>query len=268
MKIAIAALVPHSPLLIPEIAKENYRLITKTALAYEKLAEEITACEPETIVVISPHVKNPEKNFFINSQPELITDFSDLGFLAKGRQFENNLKLVQAIKEQMRPVFPIQLLSAEKLDYASSIPLQILTKDLANPKIIQLSYSNGNLEEQLNFGRALGKILKNWPEKIAVIASGDLSHRLKKTSPAGYSPKGAKFDNKLIEYLNSEAPTENILKFDENLVKNASECGLKSVIMTLGILEGNETKIEAQGLAYQTELGIGYLTMRLTTENL
>lgn len=263
MKISFAALVPHSPLLIPEIAKDNYRLISKTTAAYEKLAEELTVINPETIIVITPHAKNTSKHFSFNSNPELSTDFSELGFLANGRKFKNDLILLQLFKEKLRPEFPLQFLSSEKLDYASSIPLQILANNLSSPKIIQLSYSSGNLEDHILFGKALGTILKDYPKKIAIIASGDLSHRLKKNSPAGYSPKGARFDNKLIEYLNSEEPIENILKIDENLIKNASECGLKSVVLALGILSGTENTISAQGLAYQTELGIGYLTMRL-----
>ncbi|MCX6795343.1 MAG: class III extradiol dioxygenase subunit B-like domain-containing protein [Candidatus Falkowbacteria bacterium] len=268
MKIQFAALVPHSPLLIPEIAKDNYRLIAKTTAAYEKLGSELELLQPETIIIITPHAKTPGKNFYFNSSLELEANFSELGFLANGKKFPNNPALLQSFKEKLRPEFPIQLLSTEKLDYASSIPLTLLTGSLGSPKIIQLSYSSGSLEEQLLFGRAIGKIIKDSAEKVAIIASGDLSHRLKKTSPAGYSPKGAKFDNKLIEYLNSEAPAENILKLDENLVKNAAECGLKSVTLAIGILEGAETEIKVQGLAYQTELGIGYLTMRLTAENL
>ncbi|MFZ4648049.1 MAG: AmmeMemoRadiSam system protein B [Patescibacteria group bacterium] len=268
MKTLFAALVPHSPLLIPEIAKDNYRLISKTTAAYEKLSTELKAIQPEIIIIITPHAKSVTKNFSFNSSPEMAIDFSELGFLANGRKFKNDLDLLQKFKEKLRPDFPIQFLSSEKLDYASSIPLHILARDLANPKIIQLSYSSGSLKEQISFGQAIGQIIKDGETKIAVIASGDLSHRLKKTSPAGYSPKGAKFDNKLIEYLNSEKPTENILTIDENLIKNASECGLKSIAIALGILEGSETKIEVQGLSYQTELGIGYLTMRLTSENL
>ena len=268
MKINFAALVPHSPLLIPEIAKDNYRLISKTTAAYDKLAGELTKTNPETIIVITPHARAMEKNFFFNSSPNLITNFSELGFLANGRKFKNNLTLIQELKEKLRPNFPIQFLSSEKLDYASSIPLQILAKDLAQPKIIQLSYSSGTPEEQFLFGKAIGEIIKNSSENIAIIASGDLSHRLKRNSPAGYSPKGAKFDNKLIEHLNSEQPIENILKMDENIIKSTSECGLKSILITLGILESTGTKIKTQGLAYQTELGIGYLTMRLTEENL
>lgn len=268
MKINFAALVPHSPLLIPEIAKDNYRLVAKTTTAYDKLAAELTAVQPETIIIITPHARKMEKNFFFNSAPEVTTDFSELGFLANGRKFKNNLILLQEFKEKLRPDFSVQFLSSDKLDYASSIPLQILVKNLTQPKIIQLSYSNGTPEEQFLFGKAIGKIIKDRSENVAIIASGDLSHRLKRTSPAGYSPKGTKFDNKLIEYLNSEKPVENILKMDDNIIKSAAECGLKSILIALGVLEGTETKIKTQGLAYQTELGIGYLTMRLTEENL
>lgn len=268
MKISFAAIVPHSPLLIPEIAKDNYRLISKTSSAYDKLTAELNILKPKTILIITHNTNNSEKNFLFNSSPEVTTDFSELGFLANGKKIKSDLVLLQKLKENLRPEFPIQLYSSEKLDYASSIPLQILAKDLPQVRIIHLSYSDGSLEDQVNFGRAIGKIIKDWPENIAVIASGDLSHRLKKTSPAGYSSKGPKFDNKLIEFLNSEDPINNLLKIDENLIRGAAECGLKSILITLGILEGADTEINPQGLAYQTELGIGYLTMRLTNENL
>ena len=97
-------------------------------------------------------------------------------------------------------------------------------------------------------------------KKIAVISSSDLSHRLKKKSPGGYSPKGAKFDNKLIEYLaDPKTAAANILKMDSKLIEAAGECGLKPIVVLLGILDGLEN--EAKILAYQTDFGVGYLSL-------
>ena len=48
-------MVPHPPLIIPEIGKGEEETIRETINAYERAAEEIAALEPETIIITSPH---------------------------------------------------------------------------------------------------------------------------------------------------------------------------------------------------------------------
>ena len=57
-------------------------------------------------------------------------------------------------------------------------------------------------------------------KKIAVVASGDLSHALSSDSPAGYSPEGKKFDKNLIKLIQKK-DIKNILKFDKKLIHRA-----------------------------------------------
>jgi AmmeMemoRadiSam system protein B len=155
----------------------------------------------------------------------------------------------------------VQLISQEKMDYGASVPLHLLTGNMPDVKIVAINYARGlSLEDHFILGEYINKIIANSAKRIAVIASGDLSHRLKKSSPNGYSPKGAKFDNKLIEYLNDPATVrKNILAMDAKLINDANECGLKSIAILLGSL--NNLEYKPKMLAYQTELGIGYLTM-------
>jgi AmmeMemoRadiSam system protein B len=191
--------------------------------------------------------------------PELAINLSEFGYLGSGRKFTSDLEIIEEIKKF--PDFEIQLTSQEKMDYGASVPLHLLTKNMPDVKIVSLSFAHDlSLEDHFKLGEYINKVIKNSAKRIALIASGDLSHRLKKTSPAGYSPKGAKFDNKLIEYLNDpETVKENVLNMDANLIKDASECGLKSIVILLGVLSGFVYKPKM--LAYQTDLGIGYLTM-------
>jgi len=56
------------------------------------------------------------------------------------------------------------------------------------------------LEKHFEYGKILGEIIHDSNEKIAFIASGDISHRLKIGAPAGYSPYGEEFDKKLLKY--------------------------------------------------------------------
>ncbi|MFR6330189.1 MAG: hypothetical protein ACLUOI_16020 [Eisenbergiella sp.] len=55
MTVTAGFMVPHPPLIVPEIGKGEECGIRETTEAYEKAAGEIAALKPETIVVISPH---------------------------------------------------------------------------------------------------------------------------------------------------------------------------------------------------------------------
>ena len=71
--------------------------------------------------------------------------------------------------------------------------------------------------------------------RIAIIASGDLSHRLLPGSPNGYTPKGAIFDKTVMEALQKQDPA--ILKtMSRSLIDEAGMCGLPSVYFLFGAL--------------------------------
>ncbi|MCX6798280.1 MAG: class III extradiol dioxygenase subunit B-like domain-containing protein [Candidatus Falkowbacteria bacterium] len=259
MPILAAALLPHSPLLIPEIGKSNYKFLQKTVAAYQKIIDDLKAKEITTIFLLSPHGPIQADIFTINTAPEFGLSLEEFGFL-NNKKIKGDLALAYNIKDNLKKTFNIQQITEIKLDYGSAIPLYLINEQIPNLKALILYYSELDLDKHWSLGQALFPLLNNNPAKIAVIASGDLSHRLKKSSPGGYSPKGAKFDNKLIEYLNKpEDGHNNILNLDQNLIKDAGECGLKSITILLGILEN--LRYEPQVLAYQTDFGIGYLSM-------
>ena len=60
-----------------------------------------------------------------------------------------------------------------------------------------MSFSGLSIQDHFEFGKLLKKEIINCRKKIAVISSGDLSHRLTRNAPAGYSSKGKKFDKKI-----------------------------------------------------------------------
>ena len=55
MGILAGFMVPHPPLIIPDIGRGQEREIQSTIDAYRKAAEEIGQLKPETIVLLSPH---------------------------------------------------------------------------------------------------------------------------------------------------------------------------------------------------------------------
>ena len=259
MPLLNAAIVSHSPILIPEIGKLNQRILKKSVNAYQEIANELQGNDIETIIIISPHGQIQANHFTINAAPELAIDLSSFGFLGATRKFTSDFTFIDDLKNIVGT--KIQLMSSPKLDYGSSIPLHLLASTMADVKIVALSYAgNLSLEDHMMLGEQIKEVIDKSPKRTAIIASGDLSHRLKKTSPGGYSPKGAKFDSKLIEILNNPIDTKtNILNIDSKLIKDAGECGLKSITTLLGAI--CKQNYEPRILAYQTDLGIGYLTM-------
>jgi aromatic ring-opening dioxygenase LigB subunit len=154
-----------------------------------------------------------------------------------------------------------------KLDYGSGIPLYLIKNPEQAFKTVVITPADKlELEEHLALGKKIGELLKDNPRQTALIVSGNLSHRLKRKSPGGYSPRGSKFDNKIIEYLSEpETAIANLLKMDKRLVLDASECALRPLMIALGILENYY--YEPDILAYQTDFGVGYLSLEFILKN-
>jgi aromatic ring-opening dioxygenase LigB subunit len=253
--LVFSAITPHSPLLIPSIGKDNLTLLKKISDAYKKTEEELYTSKPETIIIISPHGKVEENSFTMNLNPEFNINFEEFGDFSTKQRLICNFGLAYKIRERMETRAPLQLISEPNLDYGSAVPLYLLTQHLPQIKIIPIYYSGLDLKAHFEFGELLKREIAVSKDRIAVVASGDLSHCLTKNSPVGYSKKGRKFDQKLLELL-AAGKSGEILNIESSLIHEAKECGLKSIVILLGILEG--MKYTYNLLAYDAPFGIGY----------
>jgi aromatic ring-opening dioxygenase LigB subunit len=253
-----AYLVPHSPVLIPSIGKENRKIIKETVSAYEEIAEKIKKDKIDTLFIISPHGQNGQDFFCLNAPEKYLIDFKNFGDLGTKKEIKTNSSLAFRLKNSISDKKKIRIIAQQNLDYSSGIPLFLISQ--INPKIqaLVLSRSELNLFDHFSFGTEIQNILSSNPKRIAIVASGDLSHRLKRTSQAGYSIKGAKFDNRIIEILNKGSEDwKQILEIDGKLIQEAQECGLKSLAVLLGAIKS--LPFSGKFLSYEKDLGIGYL---------
>jgi len=251
-----ASICPHPPIIIPSIGQENLTAVTKTIKAMKELEKKLLEAKPKTLIVISPHGPVQIGKMTIILSPALSGDFSMFGD-STSLSFENNLALGKIIREKnIENNIPVDFIENIPLDHGTLVPLYYLTKNLPNVKIIPLTFSYLDYKTHFKFGKIIGEIIKDQDKKIGVIASGDLSHRLIPDAPAGYSPRGKEFDQKLIELLEKNE-VEKILNLDPDLIESAGECGLRSVIILLGIL--SSYNYEFQKLSYEGPFGVGYL---------
>jgi aromatic ring-opening dioxygenase LigB subunit len=257
--LSFAAFTPHPPILIPTIGKENLKRIQKTSEAMEELKKRIFETRPDTIVVISPHGALLPDAFSINLNPTYKSNLQEFGDFATELKFKTDTSLAFHIKELMEDKnIPLVMTSLESLDHGTIIPLYFLAKRLEGVSVLPIGYSMLDLKTHFNFGDFLKEIILNEEKKIAVIASGDLSHRLTKEAPAGYSPRGKEFDEKLAELITNKNAA-GVLGLDETLIEEAGECGLRSLVILLGLLE--RINYAPEILSYEGPFGVGYMVV-------
>lgn len=262
MSLIFGTIVPHPPIIIPEIGKKDLDKVQKTVSALKELEGELYVMQPDVLVVISPHAPMSEEAFSLNLAPYFEGNLKEFGDQKTKLKLACDIELISDFKEKADDEdIPVNMISQIKLDHGSIVPLYYLTQHLPQVKIVPVSYSLLDLKTHYQFGNILRRVSLESNKRIAVIASGDLSHRLTDDAPAGYSPEGEAFDQTLIKLLENKK-TEDILKLNPKLIKEAGECGLRSIVILLGALK--ELNYDVRVLSYEGPFGVGYLVAQFS----
>ncbi len=260
MALVFAAIVPHSPILLPSVGKEHLKKLKKTINALRRLELELIASKPDTILVLSPHGRIEKDHFTMEVRDRYIPDLKEFGVLEVPMEFRSDLRLASAIKEHLEDCgIPFMLRSDAQLDYGVVTPLAYLAAKLDPVTILPISPSFLSLKSHFELGQELQETLMGSERRVAIVCSVDLSHRLTRSSPAGYSPYGKKFDEKILAIL-QEKKTSAFITFEPQLAEKAAQCALPSLAILTGILDGIEAVPEI--LSYEYPFGIGSLTTR------
>lgn len=260
MSLVFAAITPHPPILIPTIGKEHINRLDNTKRAFDQLEQELYAAKPDVIVIISPHGELFQNSFTINLSDKFEANFEIFGDFMTRLKFKGDTVLFTAGKELLAAKCPINIVSQAALDHGISIPLFYLMRHLTEVPIVPLYFSMLDNQAHYEFGKATKDLILNTNQRVAVIASGDLSHCLSNDSPAPFHPDGKIFDEKIIKLIETSNYTE-LVNLDQQLVDNAQECGLKSILILAGIL--NDMTCQPKILCYEAPLGVGYLTANI-----
>jgi AmmeMemoRadiSam system protein B len=266
MSLIFSCIAPHPPIIIPTIGQENLKKVSKTISALKLLNNRFVQQKPDSVLVISPHAPLFPNAFAINRAQTLAGDFGNFGDAETRLQFKNDLDLVKQItKNSLAAKISINKIENENLDHGSLVPLYYLTASSPKIKLNVIGFSFLSLDTHFHFGQVIWETIKAADEKIAVIASGDLSHRLTHDAPAGFHPDGLKFDKKIIDLLKKKE-IEKILNLDPEFIGNAGECGLRSIVILLGIL--SKIKYGVEILSYEGPFGVGYLVANLKNRDI
>ena len=258
MSIEAAFMVPHPPMIVPEIGRGSEAQIEETTAAYERVAREIAELRPETIIITSPHATMYADYFHISPGKSAKGSFRQFraGQVHFSELYDEELtdeiSAIAALKD-----FPAGVLGEreKQLDHGSMVPLWFIRKYYSEGKIVRIGLSGLPLTNHYEFGRMIAEAVEKLDRRVVFVASGDLSHKLQSYGPYGFAPEGPEYDTRIMDVCGRAAFGE-LLDFDETFCDKAAECGHRSFAIMAGALDG--LAVKATALSHQDVTGVGY----------
>lgn len=263
-ELVYTALVPHPPILVPAVGGAEAARVRATHGAMEQVAADLAQLNPETVVIISPHGPVFRDAIAVHMLDAIKGDLG--AFRAPQVTFDLPIDrdlgalVVEAARRHELPVAPVtgewaREWRAERLDHGTMVPLYFVLQGGWRGKLLPVAMGMLPPVQLYTFGQALQEAIDRSGRRIAVLASGDLSHRLTPDAPAGYNPEAHQFDREVVEAL-GRGDLGHLFRLDHDLCEKAGECGLRPLMMLAGTLDG--VQIRPQVLSYEGPFGVGY----------
>lgn len=258
MPIKGGLMAPHPPLIIPEVGRGQERKIQATIDGYYKGAERLASWEPETVVVISPHTVMYADYFHISPGKGAAGDFGQFGAPQVSIKTRYDRELVEALAScAEKEGIPAGTMGERdrRLDHGAMIPLWFLNHFIKDYMTVRIGLSGLPLSLHYRLGRCIQKAAEMCGIRIAVIGSGDLSHKLKEEGPYGFQKEGPQYDERIMEVM-EKADFGQLFDFSEDFCEKAAECGHRSFVIMAGALD--RLSVRAEKLSYEGIFGVGY----------
>ena len=258
MPVTGAFMVPHPPMIVPEVGRGSERQIEKTRKAYMRIAETVAELKPETIVISSPHAAM----------------YADYFHISPGKTAEGSFARFRAPKVRFREEYDTELVRAAariaeaegfpagtrgerdpELDHGTMVPLYFIRQAFSGFRLVRAGLSGLPPEDHYRMGQLIRRAAEETGRRIVYIASGDLSHKLQTYGPYGFAPEGPQYDERIMDVCGRAAFGE-LFDFSDDFCERAAECGHRSFVMMAGALDG--TAVEAERLSHEDVTGVGY----------
>ena len=258
MSIKAAYMVPHPPMIVPAVGQGSEGQIRATIKAYEQVADEIAALQPETIVITSPHATMYMDYFHISPGRWAEGSFRDFRAPEVAFREEYDTELVRTIEElAAEEEFPAGTMGEREpaLDHGTMVPLYFIRKKYSGFRLVRIGLSGLSLPEHYALGQIIREAADKTGRNVVFVASGDLSHKLQDYGPYGYAPEGPQYDQRIMDVMRRAAFGE-LFDFAEGFCDKAAECGHRSFVIMAGALDG--CPVRAKQLSYEDVTGVGY----------
>jgi len=246
--------------MVPEVGREAIADVRNSIDAMAALTERVISSGAETVILISPHASLEPDAFVAYDGPQLHADFANFRAPTATVHAELDEELLKEItRAAAETELEVMRINGD-LDHGTSVPLYFLQRHGWNGRVVALGYSFLSNEDHMRFGNCIRAAIDKVGRRVAFIASGDLSHRLKPGAPAGYNAQAHLFDAEVVDAIRSNS-TSRIVTIDQDLRRSAGECGYRSMLVAIGVAQELESRCEV--ISYEAPFGVGYMVAQL-----
>lgn len=258
MAILASFMVPHPPLIVPDVGRGSEKQVKKTINSYKEVADEIAKIKPDTIIISSPHATMYSDYFHISPGKWASGSFGSFGAPRVKFNEEYDIELVSEIESIADEIgFPAGTMGQKErsLDHGTMVPLFFIRQKYNDFKIIRVGLSGLPLPDHYRLGQIINRAVEKTGRRAVYVASGDLSHKLQDYGPYGYASEGPEYDKRIMKVCSGGRFGE-LFDFDENFCDKAAECGHRSFVIMAGALDGKE--LDIRQLSHEDVTGVGY----------
>ena len=255
--IVLGAVLPHPPILLPQIGKGRETEAQATLDAYNTVAARLRELAVQRLLMISTHGIVTLQRYHILAN-ELSGNLER--FQANLLTFERDVDtdMVAAIQSAADTQgVPLTATNHwEQSDHSVGVPLRLLG-DAVPAQIAIVSISFRPPQDHYDLGRCIADALSVFPEPTAIIASGDAVHTLTEDSSYGLHPRAAEVQEQYETGL-ANWDHEALIGIDETLRREVDESVISPTLILMGALHGMD--VNPRILASEHPWGVGYVT--------
>ena len=261
MSILAAMVVPHPPIILPEVGQGEEKKIQRTIDAYQEVARRTAALQPDTIVISSPHTTLYADYFHISPGKVASGDFSNFRAPQVKITVNYDAEFVNELSEAAEQTSLSAGYLHERnatLDHGTLIPIRFMEQagiNLKETQFVRIGLSGLPAADHYKLGQLIAQTAEKLNRRVVYIASGDLSHKLKSDGPYGFVDEGPIFDKEVMDYISS-GDFLSMLRMNNTFCRKAAECGLRSFWIMAGALD--RKSITCDKLSYEGPFGVGY----------
>ena len=269
MSVVGAIMVPHPPIILPEIGRGEEKKIAASDAAYRAAAAFAAQLQPDTIVLSSPHSVMYADYFHISPGDGAQGDLGQFRAPQLRFRVDYDVRFVQALSDLAEEAgLPAGTLGERRpaLDHGTMIPLYYINQYCTDYRLVRIGLSGLPLADHFRLGQLIARTAEALGRRVLFVGSGDLSHKLRPEGPYGFAPEGPDYDARVMDVM-GRAAFDELLDFDEGFCEKAAECGHRSFCILAGALDGRA--LEAQLLSHEDTFGVGYgiCTYRVTGDD-
>ena len=254
--VVCAVLMPHAPILISEVGGRKGSAAVASCRAMRAAALCVTSHSPATLVVISPHSPVRSGAFGVWAEDPIEGTFALFNAPHAGVRLALDHPLARAIKSEAsaRDLQTWQI-RGYPLDHGALVPLWFLDEVGWDGPVVVIGLSDTDAEGLEAMGHAIAAAARAVSRRIAIIASGDMSHCLSSDAPCGFHPRARQFDDAFLRLV-GVGEYRKIESIDPVLRGLAAEDAADSTLVAAAAV--NWENAGHRVLNYEGPFGVGY----------